>query len=214
MLKEKGKKKELEIVKSISNLANIAYVRQPYPAGDGDALLRASHFIGKDEPFLVLFGDDLVMNDERPAALQLIEAYQEKLTNIVCLERVPDSKVSSYGIAESNSSVGRIHEIGKFLEKPKLEETASRLGAIGKYVLTPEIFDCIEHAGLSEGGEKRLADGFAELLRRGGKIHGVEVEGQRYDTGDKLGLLQANIAYALKRSDLGEDLRAFLKTQV
>lgn len=151
---------------------------------------------------------------DKPAALQLMEVYEEKQTSIVCLERVPDSKVSSYGIVESSISEGRVHQVDVFLEKPKAEETTSRLGAIGKYILTPEIFDCIEHAGLSSGGEKRLADGFAELLRRGGKIHGVEVEGQRYDTGDKLGFIQATIDYALQRPDIAPALREFLKTRV
>jgi UTP--glucose-1-phosphate uridylyltransferase len=143
-LVEKGKAKELAEVERVSGLANIAYVRQPLPRGDGDALLYARHFLG-DEPFLVLFGDDLIMH-EVPAAKQLIEAFHHKQSPIIALERVSDDRVSNYGIIEPSLSDGRFNKVDRFLEKPKLEETNSRLGVIGKYVLTPDIFDCIERA--------------------------------------------------------------------
>jgi UTP--glucose-1-phosphate uridylyltransferase len=170
----------------------------------------ARHFLG-DDPFLVLFGDDLVMH-EVPAAKQLIEAYYRKQSPILCLERVPDERVSSYGIIESNFTEGRVHKVDRFLEKPKLEETPSRLGVVGKYVLTPDIFDYIERAGQSAGGERRLADGFVEMLKER-DIYGYEIEGRRYDTGDKFGFLQATIDYALEREDLGPKLREFMKNR-
>ncbi|HBB27298.1 TPA: UTP--glucose-1-phosphate uridylyltransferase, partial [Candidatus Gracilibacteria bacterium] len=124
------------------NLARIAYVRQPVPRGDGDAILRARPFIG-DEPCLVLFGDDLIKG-EKGGASQLIEAFSRKQTPIIALEKVSDKRVSSYGIVESSSSEHRIHLVDKFLEKPQASETTSRLGVIGKYIITPEVFDYIE----------------------------------------------------------------------
>ncbi|MDD5213664.1 MAG: UTP--glucose-1-phosphate uridylyltransferase GalU [Candidatus Gracilibacteria bacterium] len=209
-LVEKGKTKELALVESISNLANIAYVRQPLPRGDGDAILRAKHFMG-NEPFLVLFGDDLV-DGEIPAARQLIEAYQRKNSTVIALEKVSDDKVSSYGIIEAKDSDNKLHTVNKFLEKPKASETTSRLGVIGKYVLSPDIFDYLEKAPAGKDGEIRLADAF-ELMRQEKDIYGLEIEGTRYDTGDKLGFLKASIDFALKRDDLGEDLKEFLKAK-
>ncbi len=210
-LVEKGKTAELAQVEAVSSLANIAYVRQPSPTGDGDAILRARHFLG-DEPFLVLFGDDLVMH-EVPAAKQIIDAFYRKQSPIICLERVSDDKVPSYGIIESNFTEGRIHKVDRFLEKPKLSETSSRLGAVGKYVLTPDIFDFIERAGKKTGVERRLADGFVEMLKER-DIYGYEIEGVRYDTGDKFGFLKATIDYALARPDLGPQLQEFMRTRV
>lgn len=141
-LVEKGKMKELEMVERVSSLAHIAYVRQPLPRGDGDALLRARAWIG-DEPCLVLFGDDLIRG-EIGGAQQLVDAYTQTGTPIIALEKVADKRVSSYGIIEARSSEGRLHEVSKFLEKPKPEETSSRLGVIGKYIITPEVFDFLE----------------------------------------------------------------------
>lgn len=209
-LVEKGKTKELALVEKVSNLANIAYVRQPLPRGDGDAILRAKHFIG-NEPFLVLFGDDLV-DGKKPAALQLIEAYNRKNSTVIALEKVTDDKVSSYWIIEARESDEKLHTVNKFLEKPKASETDSRLGVIGKYVLSPDIFDYLEKAPAGKDWEIRLADAF-ELMRQEKDIYGLEIEWARYDTGDKLGFLKASIDFALKRDDLWDDLREFLKTK-
>lgn len=209
-LVEKGKTKELELVEKVSNLANIAYVRQPLPRGDWDAILRAKHFIW-NEPFLVLFGDDLV-DGEVPAARQLIEAYQRKNSTVIALEKVSDDKVSSYWIIEVKDSNNKLHTVNKFLEKPKASETTSRLGVIGKYVLSPDIFDYLEKAPAGKDWEIRLADAF-ELMRQEKDIYGLEIEWTRYDTGDKLGFLKASIDFALKRDDLWEDLKEFLKAK-
>ncbi|MDD2486756.1 MAG: UTP--glucose-1-phosphate uridylyltransferase GalU [Candidatus Gracilibacteria bacterium] len=209
-LVEKGKTKELAEVEKISTMANIAYVRQPVPKGDGDAILRARHFIG-NEPFLVLFGDDLIKG-EKPGAAQLIEAFYRKNAPIIALEKVSDKRVSSYGIIESNWSEDKVHLVSKFLEKPSPEETNSRLGVIGKYVLTPDIFEYLERQP-SSSGEIRLADAFA-LMIKDKDIYGLEMEGKRYDTGDKFGFLKATIDYALDREDLGPQLLEFLKSRM
>ena len=212
-LVEKKKHALLASVENIPNLARIAYVRQPIPRGDGDAILRARPFIG-DEPCLVLFGDDLIKG-EKWGATQLVEAFSRKRTPIIALEKVADDMVSSYGIVESSSSEHGIHLVDKFLEKPKATETTSRLGVIGKYIITPEVFDYIEHSngGASKDGELRLADAFAAMVSDR-DIYGLELEWARYDTGDKFGFLKATIDYALDREDLGPKLREFMKTRI
>lgn len=213
-LVEKGKMKELELVERVANLAHIAYVRQPIPRWDGDALLRARAWIG-DEPCLVLFGDDLI-KWERWWATQLVEAFIETWSPVIALERVGDKRVSSYGIVESSHQDGRLYTVSKFLEKPKPEETASRLGVIGKYIITPEVFTYLEQDSVwaSKDGEIRLADAFARMVNEWKIIHGLEMEGDRYDTGDKFGFLKATIDYALAREDLGDQMREFLKKRV
>ncbi|EKD30565.1 MAG: hypothetical protein ACD_78C00008G0001 [uncultured bacterium (gcode 4)] len=212
-LVEKKKHDLLAAVENIPNLARIAYVRQPVPRGDGDAILRARPFIG-DEPCLVLFGDDLIKG-EKGGASQLIEAFSRKQTPIIALEKVSDKRVSSYGIVESSSSEHRIHLVDKFLEKPQASETTSRLGVIGKYIITPEVFDYIERSrgAASKDGELRLADAFAAMVSDR-DIYGLELEGDRYDTGDKFGFLKATIDFALDREDLGPKLREFMKTRI
>lgn len=212
-LVEKKKHALLAEVENIPNLAHIAYVRQPIPRGDGDAILRARAFIG-EEPCLVLFGDDLIKG-EKGGATQLVEAFARKQTPIIALERISDDKVSSYGIIESSSSEGRMYKVDRFLEKPKIEETSSRLGAIGKYIITPEVFDYIASSAgtTSKDGELRLADAFAAMVADR-DIYGLEMEGVRYDTGDKFGFIKATIDYALDREDLGPKLKEFLKTRV
>lgn len=212
-LVEKKKHALLASVENIPNLARIAYVRQPIPRGDGDAILRARPFIG-DEPCLVLFGDDLIKG-EKGGATQLVEAFSRKHTPIIALEKVSDEMVSSYGIVESSSSEHGIYLVDKFLEKPKATETTSRLGVIGKYIITPEVFDYIEKSAgaTSKDGELRLADAFAAMVSDR-DIYGLELEGARYDTGDKFGFLKATIDYALDREDLGPKLREFMKTRI
>ena len=213
-LVEKWKVKELEMVERVSKLAHIAYVRQPVPRGDGDALLHARAWIG-NEPCLVLFGDDLIKG-EKSGAEQLVAAFEGKNAPIIALEKVADKRVSSYGIIESSGSEWSLHQVSKFLEKPKPEETHSRLGVIGKYIITPEVFEYLERDGVStsKDGENRLADAFERMVQDGKNIYWLEIEWDRYDTGDKFGFIKATIDYALAREDLGEQVKEFLKKRV
>ncbi len=213
-LVEKWKIKELAEVEKISSLAHIAYVRQPIPRGDGDAILRAKNLIG-DEPCLVLFGDDLIMW-EVSWAKQLIDAFEKKHTPIIALEKVSDKRVRSYGIIESSESDWNLHKVSRFLEKPDPTETSSRLWVIGKYIITPEVFNYLEKdsAWASKDGEIRLADAFARMVNDGQWVYGLEMQGERYDTGDKFGFLKATIDYALAREDLWEELMKFLKKRI
>ncbi len=145
----------------------------------------------------------------------MVEAFARKQCPVIALEKVSDERVSSYGIVESATSEGKMHLVSRFLEKPKATETTSRLGVIGKYIITPEVFDYIESSAgsASKDGELRLADAFASMVTDR-DIYGLELEGARYDTGDKFGFLKATIDYALDREDLGPALREFMKTRV
>jgi len=209
-LEKSGKTKYLEEIRKVNNLANFVYVRQPYPLWDGDAILRAKNLIW-DEPFLVLFWDDIV-DGEKTASQQLLEAFKRKNSSVIATVEVEEKQVSSYGIIETTER-GDIFSVSKFLEKPSPDETTSRNGVIGKYILTADIFDYLGKARtnrISKDGELRLADAL-ELQRQERDIYGVNIKGKRFDTGSKLGYLEAVIHYGLKDPELNGELREFLK---
>lgn len=208
-LVERGKHSLLKEVRAISKLAKFVYVRQPMPRGDGHAILCAKEVVG-DEPFAVLFGDDIVDN-KVPAIKQLMDVYEQTGCSVMALQQVDKNESESYGMIKAKSSKGRLYEIEKLIEKPKPSVAPSNLAIIGKYVVTPEIIAALEKAKPSHSGEIRLIDGFMQLQKKQ-KIYGYEVEGKRYDTGTKLGLLTAGIDFALKRKDLGPELRKYLKS--
>lgn len=208
-LEASNKFESLDKIKLLNSMANIVYVRQPYPRGDGEAILRAKNFIW-DEPFLVLFWDDII-DSEKSAARQLIEVYERKNSPVISTIPVSDEMVCEYGIIEWKQHDDNNFIVSKFLEKPSLDETKSRNGVVGKYVLNSDIFPYLEIAANEKmTGEVRLADAF-ELMRKDKDIYGVEIKGDRYDTGSKIGFLQATIAYGLKNEEVGLELRAFLK---
>lgn len=205
-LDDSGKFDYLQKVKGLNDIANIVYVRQPYPKGDGDAILRAKNLIW-DEPFLVLFGEELIDNDPS-AAQQLVSKYNDTTAPVIATARVKEEEVSKYWILEMNEQ----WIVEKFLEKPQAHETLSRQSAIGKYILTPDIFSYLENAQSSVwDGEIRLADAFISLQKHRA-IYGLEVDGTRYDAGSKVWYLKASIAYALKHDDLKDEILDFIKT--
>lgn len=208
-LAEKGKEKLLEEVRKVSELAKFIYVRQPIPLGDGDAILRAREVIG-DEPFAVMFGDDIVDN-KIPALRQLINVFEKTSCSVIGLEKVPKEDTDKYGIIKSSNHDGRLHHVSGMVEKPKSQDAPSDLGIIGKYICTPEIFDAIEKSRPSKDGEVRLIDGFLELIKSQ-QIYGYVLEGKRYDTGHTLGFIKATIDYALKRKELSGPLKKHLRT--
>ncbi len=208
-LENKNKFELLEKVKVLNNMANITYLRQPYPRWDGDAILRAKPFVW-DEPFLVLFGDDIIDND-KSAAEQLIEVYERKNSCAIATIPVSDSDVSSYWIIESNSCDWNALIVDKFLEKPEASETKSRNWVIWKYVVTPDIFDYLQKASEKKATwEIRLADAF-ELMRQQKDIYWVNIKWDRFDTGSKVGFLKATIAYGLKNDEVKDELIEYLK---
>lgn len=209
-LVEKGKHNLLKEVRRISRLAKFIYVRQPRPLGDGHAILCAKEVVG-NEPFAILFGDDIV-DHSVPALKQLINVYEKTGSSIIAVEKIDKKDSESYGMIKAKNSLQGLHEIEKLVEKPKPEQAPSNLGIIGKYVVTPEIIRYLEKAKPSHGGEIRLIDGFIQMLQDRQKIFALEIKGKRYDTGNKLGLIEATIDFALKRKDIGPDLKKYLST--
>ncbi len=208
-LEKSNKLDSLKKIKDLNSMANIVYIRQPYPRWDWEAILRAKSFIWND-PFLVLFWDDLI-DGKTTAAEQLIEIYNRKNSSIIATIEVSDEEVSSYWIIESSSSGENSFIVDKFLEKPKKSETKSRNWVVWKYVLNKDIFKYLEKACKKETtGEIRLADAF-ELMRKEKDIYWVKIKWDRYDTWSKIGFLKATIAYGLKNDEVKEELREYLE---
>jgi len=208
-LDKSGKFDYLKKVKWLNTMANICYIRQPYPKGDWEAILRAKNLIW-DEPFLVLFGDDIVDN-EVSAASQLVDTFKKKWNPVIATVDVTDDEVSNYWIIETNSCETDEFKVEKFLEKPKPKETKSRHWVIWKYVLTADIFKYLEKSeSWSWDWEIRLADAF-ELMRKKKDIYWVNIKWTRYDTWSKIWFLKAVVSLALKRDDLKDEFSEFLK---
>jgi len=209
-LDKSGKFKYLEVIKGLNTMANIVYVRQPYPKWDWDAILRTKNLIW-EEPFLVLFWDDLIDND-KTAATQLVEAYNEKKSSIIATVDVEDKNVSDYWIIESSFEDKQYFKLDKFLEKPKSTETKSRKWVIWKYILTPDIFDYLEKStSWKKDWEIRLADAF-ELMRKEKDIFWINIKWYRHDTWSKIWFLKAVVHYALKRDDLKDEFKDYLNS--
>lgn len=204
-LSENNKDHLLNLVKDIPNLANIHYIRQIEPKGLGHAIYCAKHFIG-NEPFAVLLGDDIVVS-EVPATRQLMDAYEQFGSSVVGVQQVADSEVSKYGIVEPAAALrNNIYSTNSLVEKPMLHTAPSNLAIMGRYILTPDIFDILETLPTGAGGEIQLTDALNKL----DFVNACEFTGKRYDIGDKFGFLKANIEFALMRPDLKEDLQMFL----
>ena len=214
LLESRNKKDLLQLVRSVSDMIDIAYVRQKEALGLGHAVLRAKDLVGP-EPFAVILSDDVIDADV-PCLRQLLDIYEFYGASVVALMEVPEDQTGSYGIvdAEQISHHGggdRLYRIRNMVEKPKKGEAPSRLAIIGRYVMTPEIFVSLEDIGPGSGGEIQLTDGLKHLLRSR-PIYGYRFEGRRYDAGDKLGFLKATVEFALKRHDLGGPFREYLKS--
>ncbi len=212
-LVEKGKHNLLKDIRKISRLAKFIYVRQAEPKGDGDAILCAKEVIGND-PFVVLFGDDII-NHKTPATKQLLDIFYEKKSCVIALEQIEKEKTHLYGVIGTKEDPtitnARLHLINTLVEKPQPADAPSNLAIIGKYILTPEIIPALLRARPSHDSELRLIDGLLELGKTQ-SLYGYEVEGRHYDTGDKLGLIKATIDFALARPELAPALMAYLKT--
>lgn len=211
-----GKKAEVKMINDIANLANIYYIRQKEPKGLGHAVLCAKSFIG-DEPFAVLLGDDVVVNkNSKPALQQLIEAYTDTHASVVGVQTVERKDVSKYGIVEPSAShpaKGRLVKLTNMVEKPKIEEAPSQMAVLGRYVLTPEIFELLETQTKGAGDEIQLTDAIKRLMDRQA-VYAYDFEGVRYDVGDKFGFIKATIDFALDREDLKEKIQNYLKELV
>jgi len=214
LLESRGKKDLLEAVRAVSDMINVAYVRQKEALGLGHAVLRARELVGR-EPFSVILSDD-VIDSEVPALRQLLDIYEFYNAPVVALMEVPRENTPMYGIVDAepiahNGGRDRLYRVRNLVEKPKASDAPSNLAIIGRYVLTPEVFESLEAIEPGSGGEIQLTDGLKHLLRSR-PIYGYRFEGTRYDAGDKLGFLKATVEFALKRFDLGEPFREYLKS--
>jgi UTP--glucose-1-phosphate uridylyltransferase len=210
-LEQRRKSGLLDQVRKISGMINIAYVRQKKAMGLGHAVLMARELVG-DEPFGVILPDD-VIDAEVPALKQMIAAYEQTGFSILATQEVEGEGISAYGVLDvkADSRPGdRLYEVQNMVEKPKLQDAPSKLAIIGRYILTPAIFDMLEATEPGKGGELQLTDGIKRLLQHE-KVYGYKFDGTRHDTGDKLGMLKATVEFALKRDDLGEEFREYLK---
>ena len=213
MLEERGKPELLAKVREVSAMINVAYVRQKEALGLGHAVLMARELVG-DEPCAVILADD-VIDAPTPCLKQLLAVFEETQSSVIAIQTVEGPAISSYGVIDARPVdgrfAGRLFEVKDLIEKPKFEQAPSKLAVIGRYILTPRIFEELASLTPGAGGELQLTDGLRKLLEHE-KLYGFVFEGKRHDTGDKLGFLQATIELALKRPDLGEELRAWLKT--
>jgi UTP--glucose-1-phosphate uridylyltransferase len=208
-LERRGKLEQLEEIRKISNLINVAYVRQGEPLGLGHAVLMARALVGS-EPFAVVLGDDVIDADP-PALQQMISVYEQLDGPILAVERVPESDVSSYGIVDVDVAEVRpgVHRVRDLVEKPPRAEAPSNLAIIGRYLLTPDIFPALERTAQDRSGEIQLTNGLRELLKTR-PIYTCEIKGVRHDTGNKLGFLKAVVYFALRRPDLADAFREYL----
>jgi UTP--glucose-1-phosphate uridylyltransferase len=209
-LRAKGKQALLDVVRSVSKLARIVYTRQPEPLGLGHAVLMAREIIG-DEPFCVLLPDDVV-DAKVPCMKQMVEAFYETQSSILASEVVEGPAISAYGCLDCTpvATNPRLLEVKGMVEKPRFEDAPSQNAIIGRYILTPRIFEMIEKTKPGAGGELQLTDAIRALLQYE-KVYGFHYEGKRHDAGDKLGFLKATVEFALKRDDLGPAFREWLK---
>lgn len=211
LLRSRGKTELLELIKDISELVDIYYVRQKEPRGLGHAVYCARKFIG-NEPFAVMLGDDVVRSDV-PCLKQMLDLYEEMGGSIIGVKEVPPGEVSKYGILDAEVVRERVYRCRDLIEKPDPKEAPSRLAIMGRYIIQPEIFDILANTPPGAGGEIQLTDALRELAKRDA-VYGYEFEGRRYDVGDKLGYLKATVELALERPDLAEEFRAYLKNLV
>jgi len=210
MLEERGQKDLLRIVQQISDMMHIAYVRQKEALGLGHAVLMGAELVG-DEPFAVILPDD-VIDAPVPCLKQMVQIYNQTGCSVLATLVVEGQGISAYGVLDAKPVAGnnRLFEVRDLIEKPKFEQAPSNLAIIGRYILTPAIFEMLRGIEPGSGGELQLTDGLRALLKKE-KIYGFTFEGKRHDAGDKLGFLKATVEFALKRNDLGKEFREYLK---
>ena len=205
----RGKKAQLDTLHSwMPEAGQISYTRQQKPLGLGHAVWCARHLVG-DEPFAVLLADDLILSDV-PCLKQMVDVYAQTGGNVVAIMDVPREHTSRYGVLDVAADDGRLATVRGLVEKPAPEKAPSTLSIIGRYILQPQIFKHLESVGRGAGGKIQLTDGLVKLLDGDQPFHGLRFAGQRFDFGDKVGFLQANIAFALARDDMAPELRKVL----
>ncbi len=214
LLEQQGKTEQAELVRKISNMTHVSYIRQKEAKGLGHAVLTAKELVG-DEPFAVLLGD-VIIDGPKPATRQLMDVWDATGVGAIAVEEVPRAQLGLYGVVDAEPApqgpwADRLLRVRGLVEKPRPEEAPSNLGITGRYLLPPEIFDCLERTPPGRGGEIQLTDAMRLLAQEKG-LWAFIFEGTSYDAGDKLGFLKANVDLALKNPEFGEGFRAYLKT--
>ncbi|ERT69568.1 MULTISPECIES: UTP--glucose-1-phosphate uridylyltransferase GalU [Cetobacterium] len=213
-LERDGKFELLKKIDDISSMANIYYVRQNHPLGLGHAILKAKSFIG-DDPFVIALGDDIVYNPTAPVAKQLIDVYEKYGSSVIGVQEVENKDVSKYGIVKPAAILDEnTVEMVDFIEKPTLEEAPSNLACLGRYLLSGEIFKYLETTEPGKGGEIQLTDAILKMLNDDQKVVAYNFQGKRYDIGNKIGLLKANIEFGLRNEETKDDLIKYLKEEI
>lgn len=207
-LEKSGKQEMLDMVKDISEMANIHYIRQKEPRGLGHAILAAQHFIG-DEPFAVLLGDDVVIS-KQPCLGQMLDVFHEYQTSILGVQTVPHEVVNKYGIIAGKQVDERVYKVQDMVEKPSVEEAPSNVAVLGRYIITPEIFPFLETQDAGKGGEIQLTDALKRLAKEQA-MYAYDFKGHRYDVGSKIGFLQANVEFALRDDALKDEVKTYLE---
>lgn len=195
-----------------ANLINIQYVRQKEARGLGHAISCARSFAG-NEPFAVLLGDDVVVNPAYPCLRQLMDVYEERGGSVLGVQEVPMEDVSKYGIVSGDKIDDSLYKVTDLIEKPVPSEAPTNAAILGRYIITPAIFDILDHTAPGKGGEIQLTDGLGELALKE-PMYAYTFEGKRYDIGSKLGFLQATVDFALARDDVGEEFRKYLRSVI
>jgi UTP--glucose-1-phosphate uridylyltransferase len=208
-LKVKGESRLLNEIQRIANMVTLCYIRQKEALGLGHAILCAKQLIA-EEPFAVILGDDII-DSEIPALKQLLKIYEEYNAPILAIERVKREEVHRYGIIKAMSLGNGLYKVFDLIEKPRPKDAPSDLAIIGRYILTPEIFEILERTEPGKNREIQLTDGLKGMVKKQ-PIYGYEIKGKRYDAGDKLGFLKATVELALKNPSLGKDFKSYLKT--
>lgn len=210
LLRANGKTDALEEVQAITDMARIFSVRQKEAKGLGHAVLCAKEFVG-NEPFAVVLGDDIVYNDGKPALKQMIDVFEKYQSSVIGVQQVPADQVNKYGIVSGTQVDDRVFAVNDLVEKPAIGKAPSTMAILGRYIITPGIFDILEHTGKGAGGEIQLTDGLKTLATME-KMLAYDFIGKRYDVGDKLGFLQATVEFGLRNEELGNRFKAYLET--
>ena len=210
-LEKKGKKEQLEMVREISQMADIHYIRQKEPKGLPDAILRAEKHVG-DEPFAVLLGDDIIKSSP-PCIKQLIDVFEKYNSTVIAAQKVPLVEISKYGSIKGKLVEDRVYLVEDIVEKPKPEEAPSNVASVGRYIFTPAIFDCIRATPVGLNDELQIADSLT-ILRGKEDIYAFEFIGKRYDIGDKFGYIEAIIDFSLENKEIGDKVRDYLSKSI
>jgi len=209
-LAERGKTSALAMIKSmVPEHVSIVYIRQPSPAGLGDAVWQARNIVG-DEPFAVLLADDIIDCGQRNCLQGMMQVYEKTKASVLAVDEVNPQETDQYGIVSAAQPTDDAFEVNGIIEKPAPSEAPSRFGVVGRYILSPKIFELLSATAKGVGGEVQLTDAIAALLRDE-KVMAFPFDGKRYDCGSKLGFVEATIAYALQRPELGDQLRLVMR---